>query len=104
MHEGAEMRAPGFYRFVLKYITPLFLIGIFVMWLLRNVAGWNFSFSAPTFQPSGYITDLIGATPSPVARLTVGLIALTTLFALILTHLAGNRWNAARAARRNRNS
>ena len=27
------------------------------------------------------ITDLIGATPSPVARLTVGLIALTTLFA-----------------------
>lgn len=22
MHEGAEMRAPGFYRFVLKYITP----------------------------------------------------------------------------------
>jgi SNF family Na+-dependent transporter len=104
MHEGAEMRAPGFYRFVLKYITPLFLIGIFVMWLLRNVAGWNFSFTDPTFQPSGYITDLIGATPSPVARLTVGFIAITTLFALILTHLAGNRWNAARAARRNRNS
>jgi hypothetical protein len=39
-----------------------------------------------------------------VARLTVGFIAITTLFALILTHLAGNRWNAARAARRNRHT
>jgi len=104
MHEGAEMRAPDFYRFVLKYITPLFPIGIFVMWLLRNVAGWNFSFRNPAFQPSGYINDLIGPNPSPVAQLTIGLIAISTIFALLLTHLAGNRWNAARAARRHRNS
>jgi neurotransmitter:Na+ symporter, NSS family len=99
MHEGAEMRAPRFYQGVLRYVTPLFLIGIFVMWLLKNVVGWNFSFTSPTFIPSGYITDLVGAAPNPVARLTVGLVVVVTGFALLLTHLAGKRWEAADAHR-----
>ena len=45
MHEGAELRAPHFYKFVLKYVTPTFLLVVFGLWLLNNVAGWNFSFT-----------------------------------------------------------
>lgn len=97
MHEGAEMRAPTIYKTILKYVTPLFLIGIFVMWLLKNVAGWNFSFSQPVFAPSGYVVDLIGSQPSPVARLAIALVVVITAFALVLTHLAGKRWEAAAA-------
>ena len=97
MHEGAEMQAPPIYKFILKYVTPLLLLGIFAMWLMKNVAGWNFSFSNPTFIPSGYVVDLIGDSPSPVARLAVGFIVVMTVFSLVLTHLAGNRWTTANA-------
>lgn len=92
MHEGAEMQVPRIYRFILKYVTPVFLIGIFVMWLLKNVAGWNFSFAAAEFKPSGYVEDLIGDNPSWVARLTVGMIVIVTGFALLLINIAGKRW------------
>mgnify|MGYP001075704394 CR=1 FL=1 len=101
MHEGAEMRVPNIYRFILKYVTPTFLLAVFVMWLLKNVAGWNFSFSAPQFAPSGYVVDLIGEHPSWVARLTVGFIAVVTAFALVLVHLAGKRWEVRDAAETN---
>lgn len=100
MHEGAEMQAPTIYKFILRWVTPLFLVAIFVLWLMKNVAGWNFSFSQPVFAPSGYVLDLIGAQPSPVARLAIGMIVLITAFALVLTHLAGKRWDAAAARTR----
>ncbi|MBI5555523.1 MAG: sodium-dependent transporter [Elusimicrobia bacterium] len=33
MHQGADLKIPGFYKFVIKYITPLFLITILGFWL-----------------------------------------------------------------------
>lgn len=94
MHEGAEMQVPRVYKFVLKYVTPSFLLGVFVMWLLKNVTGWNFSLSHPEFSPSGYVGDLVGGSPSGVARLTVAFIAVVTGCALLLIHIAGKRWEA----------
>ena len=32
MHHGAEMRLPRIYKFIIKYITPLFLIIILIAW------------------------------------------------------------------------
>ena len=32
MHHGAEMRLPRIYKFIIKYITPLFLIIILITW------------------------------------------------------------------------
>jgi hypothetical protein len=32
MHEGSDIRIPGVYRWIIKYVTPLMLITILVMW------------------------------------------------------------------------
>ena len=53
MHKGADMRIPKFYKFIIKYITPLFLIVILATWfwqewvpiiLMKNVESSNFSY------------------------------------------------------------
>lgn len=38
IHHGADMNVPIFYRFVIKYITPLFLLGILGFWVYQQ--GW----------------------------------------------------------------
>ena len=98
-HEGAEMRIPNIYKIIIKYVTPTFLLIIFSLFLMQNVFGWNYSFSDAQFVPTGYMLDLIGAdgvAPSYVARLSVALIIIMTIFSLILVNIAGKNW-----ARRN---
>ncbi|MBU1998687.1 MAG: hypothetical protein ABIG46_03385 [Candidatus Omnitrophota bacterium] len=50
IHRGADMRVPRIYKFIIKYVTPLFLISIFGMWfwqewwpiiLMKNVTAQN---------------------------------------------------------------
>jgi SNF family Na+-dependent transporter len=36
IHRGADMRVPGIYRFIIKYITPLFLFFILGMWFWQE--------------------------------------------------------------------
>lgn len=36
IHHGADMRVPKFYRFIIKYITPLFLITILGFWFYQE--------------------------------------------------------------------
>lgn len=36
LHTGAALAIPGFYRFVIKYVTPLLLLGILGFWLLQD--------------------------------------------------------------------
>lgn len=36
MHHGADMRVPKIYRFIMKYVTPLFLIIILVSWFIKD--------------------------------------------------------------------
>lgn len=96
-HEGAEMQIPNIYKFIIKYVTPSFLLIIFGMFLLQNVFGWNFSFSDAQFHPTGYMKDLLGSDDTPpnmVSRLSVGWIIIMTVFSLILVHLAGKNWAA----------
>lgn len=53
MHIGADIKIPKFYKFIIKYITPLFLILILVFWfaqegmpviLMKNVSAENLNF------------------------------------------------------------
>ena len=97
MHEGSAVRAPSFFKPIIKYVTPAFLITIFGLFVLKNVFGWNFSFGeAAHFEPtsSGYIRDLIGPSPDKVARLSVAFIGLMIAFTCILAYLAGKNWAA----------
>ncbi|MBN2453183.1 MAG: sodium-dependent transporter [Candidatus Omnitrophica bacterium] len=36
IHHGADMRVPGIYKFIIKYITPAFLIVILGFWLYQD--------------------------------------------------------------------
>ena len=90
-HKGAAMRIPNFFKFVIKYLCPLYLLTIFAFWILFNVFGWDWK--TGEFKPTGYVTDLVGEQPDPVARLSIGVIALTLVFFLITTAAAGRRWD-----------
>lgn len=39
MHYGADIRIPAFYRFIIRYITPLFLLVILGAWLYQEGLG-----------------------------------------------------------------
>jgi neurotransmitter:Na+ symporter, NSS family len=39
-HEGAQMRIPGFMRFVMKYVAPTYLIVVFVGFCTQNLPGY----------------------------------------------------------------
>jgi SNF family Na+-dependent transporter len=90
--KGAAIQIPRWFRPIMQWLCPIFLISIFVLWIAFNVFGWNGDFSAPVFKPSGYITDLVGDNPSTVARASVAVIIVTIAFLTIITHLAGRRW------------
>ena len=92
-HEGAEMRIPNLYKPIIKYVTPLFLITIFAMFVLQNVVGWNFSFAAPAFNPTSYVRDLIGPAASPVARVSLAFVAVITSCSLVFVNIAGKLWS-----------
>jgi SNF family Na+-dependent transporter len=95
-HKGSALAIPRFFRPIMGWICPLFLITIFVCWVAFDVFGWNRSFSAPEFNPSYYITDLVGEKPSAVARMSFGVVIATMGFLTVVTHIAGKRWYGAR--------
>jgi SNF family Na+-dependent transporter len=92
MHHGAALRVPRVFRVIMRYVTPLYLGTIFVMFLLREALGWNFSFARPEFHPTNYVTDLFGEKANPVAQLTFGFMAALALAGVLLVALAGRRW------------
>lgn len=36
IHHGADMRVPRIYKFIIKYVTPLFLIAVLVAWFFQD--------------------------------------------------------------------
>lgn len=76
-HNGAHMRIPRFVQYILKYVTPAYLLVIFggVLWT----------------QGFGYIQTFID---NRVARLSVLFILAVLGFLALLVHIAGKRWKA----------
>ncbi|RPG86560.1 MAG: sodium:calcium symporter [Coraliomargarita sp. TMED73] len=82
-HQGAAIRIPGIFKFIMKYVSPIFLIIIFVLWCSSNLFGLNLA-TLQSGSVSGYVSDLF-IQPNIVAWLSVGLILLVaTLFALFI--------------------
>jgi SNF family Na+-dependent transporter len=80
-HVGAAIRIPRLYIPIMKVVTPVFLLTIFVCWILSNVFG--ISLTGGESHLSGYVTDLF-VEPNTAAWLSVGLILmLAAAFALI---------------------
>jgi neurotransmitter:Na+ symporter, NSS family len=101
-HRGAELHLPNFFKPVIKYVSPLYLLVIFAFWVLFEVFGWNPA--TGVFQPTGAVTDLVGADHSNVARMAVLLIVVVIGFFMLLAANAGRRWDRARTLNHNSNS
>jgi SNF family Na+-dependent transporter len=82
--QGASIRIPAFFKFVMKYVSPLFLIAIFTLWVASNVFGIDFRTGEVSY--SGYVMDLF-IEPNRVAQLSVGLIAVVAALFIIITAL-----------------
>jgi SNF family Na+-dependent transporter len=84
-HRGAALRIPRAYRYIIKYVSPLFLLTIFAMFLYQNA--------------STYFAKVL-ATRS--ATLTMLFIAMLVCLLTLLVRQAGLRWDAeaARASHR----
>ena len=96
-HHGADLRIPRIFKFVIRWVSPAFLTAIFLMFVLKNVAGWNLSFAAPAFTPTDPILDLVGGPGHPasgVARLTAFFLLLFAAFSALMIHRAGKRWDS----------
>ncbi len=81
-HQGAAIQIPRIYRVIMKYICPLFLLTIFVLWVTVNVFGH--SFETGETQVSGYIKDLVGKDSDMVAQMSIGLILTVAAFVTII--------------------
>ncbi len=85
-HQGASIRIPAIFGFIMKWICPLFLLVIFGLTVLTSVFG--FDLSTFTFgSASSYVVDLIGGTKDgkPVAtnqaaQLSMVLVIIVALF------------------------
>jgi hypothetical protein len=40
MHQGAHIRIPGFYKIVMKWIAPVYLLVVFFFFCKNNLGGW----------------------------------------------------------------
>jgi SNF family Na+-dependent transporter len=76
-HEGAEMRLPRFFPFVIKYVTPTYLVIMLGLWCKDDL---------PKF-----VTKV---QENQVAALSFGLVVVVTIFLLILINIGGRRWKA----------
>jgi SNF family Na+-dependent transporter len=75
--QGARMQIPGVFRFIIKYVTPLYLIAVFVMFCLNSL-------------PAQF--DTIAA--SRVTQYTLGMIALITVILCVMLSIGVKRWRA----------
>ena len=74
---GAQLSLPRVFRFVVKYVSPLYLLTIFVLWSQQNLPG--------------YVTTL---SQGGVPLVTVGVILGVLALFLALVRVAGARWDA----------
>ncbi len=76
-HRGAHLRIPRFVQYILKYVSPLFLLIILVGSLV--------------IDGPGYWSAL---QKTPAAGLSLTIIMGISVFTLVLVHIAGRRWLA----------
>ena len=75
--EGAALRLPRFLIFVIKYISPVYLLIVLVMWSKENAPAYLDRFK------------------EGVPRLTLYVMLGVFVFLTILVHIAGKRWRVA---------
>lgn len=78
LHHGAHMRVPRVFRFVMKYVTPTYLLMVFVAFSFQNLPSW-----------------VRNVANQPLAQGALVLIGLTMALLLVCTRIGEKRWRAA---------
>ncbi|MCH2387986.1 MAG: hypothetical protein MK240_07250, partial [Opitutales bacterium] len=84
-NQGASFPVPKIYGFIMKFITPAFLLTIFALWTTQNVFGYNIITGQQEY--SSYWKDLF-IEPNGVARFSVLLIIIVASFIAFLATIA----------------
>jgi hypothetical protein len=77
-HQGASIRIPFFYKFVMKYLAPGYLLIVFGAFAVTNLPAW-----------------IKAVADEPLRQGALGLIAAVTLLMVVCTYLGEKRWRAA---------
>jgi len=86
LKRGAEIGLPRFLGFVIKYVSPLYLLTIFALWLVYNLRDRILA-----------VGEVEKGQP-PVVALSLGLIAVVLVFFVLIINRAVSRWNKQEAA------
>lgn len=74
-HRGAHIRIPGFYRFIMKYVTPTYLLVIFAFFCVGNLPAW-----------------IRSVAEEPLRQGAVGLILATIALLVVCARIGAKRW------------
>lgn len=86
---GAQLKVPGVFWFVIKYVSPLYLLTIFSMWCYKNLPARINGIRSMQGEDRGTVL------------LMLSFIAVLLIFFGLMVNLAGKRWRAsAQAAER----
>jgi SNF family Na+-dependent transporter len=89
-HEGAQLRIPGFIKFIIQFVAPAYLLTSIVLFAKDNLGDWW----GKAFVPGH--TDASGAVDySPVGGYSLILVAVVALVLVALTKIGATRWKAA---------
>jgi SNF family Na+-dependent transporter len=77
-HEGAHIRIPGIYKFVMKYVAPLYLLVVFAAFSYQALPDW-----------------VRGVADEPLRQGALLLILGVTLLLIVCTWIGEKRWRAA---------
>lgn len=84
---GAEIRIPGFFKFVIKYVSPVYLLTVFGFWCYK-------AFIKPPEDPT-QLTRLQQIGGSLEVQLSVGFIVVVGVLFALLVAQSVKRWRAA---------
>ena len=87
LNRGAEIRIPRFVKFIIKYVSPTYLLLIFGLWVRHE-------FFTVSDDPAKS-TWLQKIQQSPVAQCTLAMIGVVILIFLLLISRSVRRWKAA---------
>ncbi|HSM14524.1 MAG TPA: sodium-dependent transporter [Thermoanaerobaculia bacterium] len=76
-HHGAQIHIPHLYRFIMKYVTPTYLVVIFAAFCWSNLPAWV-----------GSVLD------EPLKQGAVGLILAVSVLLVVCTRIGEKRWRA----------
>ncbi|HUP47695.1 MAG TPA: sodium-dependent transporter [Thermoanaerobaculia bacterium] len=77
-HQGAEIRIPDFYRPIIKWVSPIYLLIIFVAFCVMNLGDW-----------------IRGVGQQPAAQLALALVGAVAVMLLVMVRIGEKRWRAA---------